>query len=111
MHRGTTDGFAHATNMFAERAMQQDQVGNTLLRSLDPSDFMAIAPYLERVFEADAVLIGRATLAMGLAMIAGNFLVAPAVRLVGSLRRTVLIFTGCTLAVMGFLVLNPDPGL
>ncbi len=49
MHRGTTDGFAHATNMFAERAMQQDQVGNTLLRSLDPSDFMAIAPYLERV--------------------------------------------------------------
>ncbi|QIR86089.1 MFS transporter [Paracoccus sp. AK26] len=69
------------------------------------------APYLERVFDADAILIGRATLAMGVAMILGNFLVAPAVRLVGSLRRTVLIFTGCTLAVMGFLVMNPDPGL
>ena len=69
------------------------------------------APYLERVFDADAVVIGRATLAMGVAMILGNFLVAPAVRLVGSLRRTVLIFTGATLVVMGFLVLNPDPGL
>ena len=69
------------------------------------------APYLERVFDADAELIGRATLAMGLAMIAGNFLVAPMVRLLGSLRGTVLIFTGATLAVMGFLVLNPDPGL
>lgn len=69
------------------------------------------APYLERVFDADAVLIGRATLAMGLAMIAGNFLVAPAVRLVGSLRRTVLVFTAATLVVMTFLCLNPDPGL
>ncbi|WEF24307.1 MFS transporter [Paracoccus sp. S3-43] len=69
------------------------------------------APYLERVFGADAGLIGRATLAMGLAMILGNFLVAPAVRVVGSLRRTVLIFTGATLAVMGFLCLNPHPGL
>ncbi|WP_295047293.1 MFS transporter [uncultured Paracoccus sp.] len=69
------------------------------------------APYLERVFGADATLIGRATLAMGLAMILGNFLVAPAVRLVGSLRRTVLIFTAATLVVMGLLCLNPDPPL
>lgn len=69
------------------------------------------APYLEQVFQADTVVIGRATLAMGLAMILGNFLVAPVVRAVGSLRRTILIFTFATLLVLGFLVLRPDPGL
>lgn len=69
------------------------------------------APYLEQVFQADTVVIGRATLAMGIAMILGNFLVAPVVRAVGSLRRTILIFTFATLLVLGFLVIRPDPGL
>lgn len=49
------------------------------------------APYMEQVFDADARLIGRATLAMGLAMVVGNFLVGPFVRIVGNLRRAVLI--------------------
>lgn len=69
------------------------------------------APYLEQVFGAGAGTIGRVTLIMGLAMILGNFLVAPAVRLIGGLRRTVLIFTFATLLVLGFLVLRPEPGL
>lgn len=69
------------------------------------------APYLEQVFGADTEVIGRATLAMGLAMILGNFLVAPTVRAVGSLRRTILIFTFATLFVLGFLCLWPNPGL
>ncbi|WP_439332088.1 MFS transporter [Paracoccus salsus] len=69
------------------------------------------APYLEQVHGADAQLIGRATLAMGLAMVLGNFLVGPAVRLVGNLRRTILIFTAATLAVMMALWLFPDAGM
>ncbi|MBK4217562.1 MFS transporter [Paracoccus caeni] len=69
------------------------------------------APYLEGVFVADTDLIGHATLAMGVAMILGNFLVGPAVRLVGSLRRTILIFTFATVLVLAALVLRPDPGI
>lgn len=69
------------------------------------------APYLEQVYGADARTIGQATLAMGLAMVLGNFLVGPAVRLVGDLRRTVLIFTAMTLTVMLTLCLWPAAGL
>lgn len=69
------------------------------------------APYLEQVYAADTQTIGRATLAMGLAMVLGNFLIAPAVRLVGNLRRTILIFTAVTLAVMMALWFWPDAGL
>lgn len=68
------------------------------------------APYLQQVHGADAASIGRATLAMGLAMVLGNFLVGPAARLAGGLRRAVLIFTGATLAVMAALALAPDAG-
>lgn len=68
-------------------------------------------PYLEQVHGADATIIGRATLIMGLAMIAGNFLIGPAVRLVGNLRRTILIFSGFTVAVVAALWLWPDAGL
>ncbi|SNT76025.1 MFS transporter [Paracoccus seriniphilus] len=69
------------------------------------------APYLEQVYGADPESIGRATLAMGLAMVIGNFLVGPAVKLVGSLRRTVLISTACTVLVMVILWAFPDVGI
>lgn len=69
------------------------------------------APYLENVFGADARLIGWATLAMGLAMVAGNFMVGPAVRLVGNLRRTILIQTALLVAVMIVLWLLPGAGI
>lgn len=48
---------------------------------------------------------------MGLAMVIGNFLVGPAVKLVGSLRRTVLISTACTVLVMVILWAFPDVGI
>lgn len=69
------------------------------------------APYLEQVYGADAETIGQATLVMGLAMVIGSFLVGPAVRLVGNLRRTVMIFTGSAIAVLAALCLAPAAGL
>lgn len=69
------------------------------------------APYLESVFGADTALIGQATLAMGIAMIAGNFMVGPMVRLVGSLRQTILAFTFVAILVMAGLVLLPGASL
>lgn len=44
-------------------------------------------PFLQEVHGADARVIGRATLVMGLGMIAGNFLVGPAIRLARGARR------------------------
>lgn len=69
------------------------------------------APYLESVFGADAAMIGRATLAMGIAMIAGNFLIGPMVRIAGSLRRAILGFTFVAILVMAGLVLLPGASL
>lgn len=68
-------------------------------------------PYLEQVFGADPVMIGRVMLAMGLAMVLGNFLIGPASRLFGGARRTTVIFTAATLLVMVALWLWPDPGI
>ena len=45
------------------------------------------APWLTEVHGADATQIGRVTLAMGLAMVAGSFAVGPAARLAGGARR------------------------
>jgi predicted MFS family arabinose efflux permease len=47
-------------------------------------------PYLTDVFGADAARIGQVTLAMGVAMIFGNFAYGPADRLLGSHRRVAL---------------------
>ncbi|WP_330449410.1 MFS transporter [Paracoccus marcusii] len=60
-------------------------------------------PWLEQVHGADATQIGRVTLAMGLAMVAGSFAVGPAARLAGSARRATMLFSAVmivTLAVM-----------
>lgn len=69
------------------------------------------APYVSEVFGADDHAIGFVTLGMGLAMVLGNFLVAPLVRLAGSLRRAALGLTGVTVMVLALLVLFPAAGL
>lgn len=68
-------------------------------------------PYVAEVFNADERVIGFVTLAMGLAMVVGNFIVAPLVRLAGSLKRATLILTASTLAVLATLILFPASGL
>ncbi|MDO5632129.1 MAG: MFS transporter [Paracoccus sp. (in: a-proteobacteria)] len=68
-------------------------------------------PYLTEVYDADATLIGRATLAMGLAMVVGNFLIGPMVRLVGSLRRTVVLLNGLSAAILFALWIAPAAGI
>lgn len=58
-------------------------------------------PFLTEIYAADAALIGRVTLLMGLAMVAGNFLYGPAERLLGSHKRVVF---GGNLILAGVLV-------
>lgn len=69
------------------------------------------APWLEQVHGADATQIGRVTLVMGLAMVAGSFSVGPAARLIGGVRRTVLVFSVVMIAVMLVLWLRPSVSL
>ena len=69
------------------------------------------APWLAEVHGADTHQIGRVTLAMGLAMVAGSFAVGPAARMIGSVRRAVLVFTLVMIAVMSLLWLRPAQGL
>lgn len=56
-----------------------------------------VGPYFADVFQADATAIGRATLVMGLAMVAGNFVYGPLERVLKT--RKWLIFGG-NLAVL-----------
>lgn len=65
-------------------------------------------PYMQQVHAADAALIGRVTLVMGIGMVIGNFLVGPAAKLVGGVRRLTLISTAVTLVVMAMLWLRPE---
>jgi sugar phosphate permease len=60
-------------------------------------------PYLTDVFHADAGQIGRATLIMGLAMVAGNFAYGPLDRLLGT--RKWLVFGGNAAMVACFVAL------
>lgn len=64
-------------------------------------------PYLAEVYGASEVLIGRATLAMGIAMVLGSFLVGPLSIALRSVRRTALIFNGGAVLVMAGLWLMP----
>ena len=57
------------------------------------------------------MLIGRATLAMGIAMVLGSFLVGPLAIWLGSVRRTALIFNGGAVLVMTGLWLAPAAGI
>ena len=65
------------------------------------------APFLEEVHGADLRDIGRATLVMGLAMVAGNFLLGPFMRLMGSVRRAAIWGTGATLLALAALAIAP----
>ena len=60
-------------------------------------------PYLEDVFAASSATVGNAALMMGVTMILGNYFAGPVTRVVGSVRRTILIGTAGTVAVTGAL--------
>lgn len=64
-------------------------------------------PYLAEVYGASDVLIGRATLAMGIAMVMGSFLIGPLSIALHSIRRTTLIFNAGAVLVMAGLWLMP----
>jgi MFS family permease len=67
-------------------------------------------PYFAEVFGADATAIGQATLAMGLAMVLGNFAYGPLDRVLGT--RKWLVFGGNALMALCLtgLFLLPDAG-
>jgi predicted MFS family arabinose efflux permease len=67
-------------------------------------------PYYTDVFGADATAIGRATLAMGVAMVLGNFAYGPLDRMLGT--RKWLVFGGNALMMLCLtgLFLWPDAG-
>lgn len=68
-------------------------------------------PYLAEVHGADAIMIGRVTLVMGLAMVAGNFLYGPADRVFGTMKRAVLVGNAALAVVLTLLFLWPGGGL
>jgi predicted MFS family arabinose efflux permease len=68
-------------------------------------------PYMAEVYGASEDLIGYATLAMSVAMVVGSFLVGPATRLAGSVRRLALIVNGMAVLVMAGLWLAPAAGV
>lgn len=68
-------------------------------------------PYLTQVHGADAALIGTVTLVMGLAMVAGNFLYAPADKIFGSTKRTVFIGNAAQAVALALLWLAPAGSL
>lgn len=69
------------------------------------------SPYLRDVFGADDTAVGRATLVMGIAMVLGNLLAGPVVRLAGSARRAVVAGHALAVAVLTTLWLAPGWGL
>jgi len=66
-----------------------------------------VGPYFTDVFGADLAEIGRVTLAMGLAMVLGNFAYGPLDRLIGS--RKWVVFGGNLAAVACLLALWATP--
>ncbi len=68
-------------------------------------------PYMADVFAADATTIGRVTLVMALAMVAGNFAYGPLDRIFGT--RKWVVFWGNALGAvcLAALALRPDAGL
>jgi predicted MFS family arabinose efflux permease len=68
-----------------------------------------IGPYMTDVQGADAAFVGRATLVMALAMIAGSFAYGPMERVVGSRKRLVLGGNGAVLGLLAAFWLFPAP--
>lgn len=69
------------------------------------------APYLRDVFGADDMMIGRATLVMGIAMVVGNLMAGSFVRLCRSLRGAVMAGHALSIAALAGLVLLPGESL
>ncbi|OYX44687.1 MAG: MFS transporter [Rhodobacterales bacterium 32-67-9] len=67
-------------------------------------------PYLSSVFGADAQAIGRATLVMALAMVAGNFAYGPLDRIFGTRKWVVFWGNALGAACLAALVLWPASG-
>lgn len=67
-------------------------------------------PYLSGVYGADVGAIGRATLVMGLAMVAGNFLLGPIDRITGSRKWGVVAGAGLSAVCLAALVAIPAAG-
>ena len=68
-------------------------------------------PYARDLFGADAGTIGWVTLAMGLAMVAGNFAYGPADRLLGTRKWVVWGGNALVLAALLWLAADPAAGL
>ncbi len=68
-------------------------------------------PYMADVFAADATAIGRVTLVMALAMVAGNFAYGPLDRIFGTRKWVVFWGNALGAACLAALVLRPDAGL
>lgn len=68
-------------------------------------------PYARDLFGADAALIGWVTLAMGLAMVLGNFLYGPADRILGTRKWVVFGGNAMVLLALLWLALDPSGGL
>jgi MFS family permease len=68
-------------------------------------------PYARDLFGADASLIGWITLAMGLAMVLGNFAYGPADRLLGTRKWVVWGGNAVVLAALLALAWSPGAGL
>lgn len=67
-------------------------------------------PYLSEIYGADVGAIGRATLVMGLAMVAGNFLLGPIDRITGSRKWGVVAGAGLSAASLAAIVAFPAAG-
>lgn len=68
-------------------------------------------PFLQEVHGADARAIGRVTLVMGLGMVAGNFLIGPAIRLARGAARAAAWAGAGTCVALGGLAFMPEAPL
>ncbi|SOB91292.1 predicted MFS family arabinose efflux permease [Rhodobacter sp. JA431] len=68
-------------------------------------------PWLSDLHGADAALIGSVTLAMGVAMVLGNFAYGPADKLLGTHKRVAILGNGLLALALGWLAFAPDAGL
>ncbi len=64
-------------------------------------------PYLSDVYGADALMIGRVTLFMALAMVAGSFLYGPLDTMFGTRKWVAFIGNAFSLGAIIYLALNP----
>jgi len=69
-----------------------------------------VGPYYTDVFGAESAQIGAVTLAMGLAMVLGNFAYGPLDRLLGTRKWLVLGGNTCALACLAALWVAPTAG-